>query len=258
MESQVSKIRNILIEVAAFTPGAALDAFHAGADRIELCSGYTEGGLSPSAATIAVVRENVSIPVHVMVRPRIGDFIYTHAEKEIMLRDIHYCKTQKIDGIVAGALNEDGDIDTEFTLEMVKAAQPMTFTFHRAFDICNSLPNALEKLINCGVNRVLTSGGESSCMAGIQRIEELLKMASNRIVILPGGGIKPENIERLIQVEGISEIHLSGKQLVKSKMSDHGKLSLTSKDEFDDYHWYEFDPSVLAAIRNKLDQITNI
>jgi copper homeostasis protein len=130
----------LLIEVAAFTPNAALAAYNAGADRIELCSGYAEGGLSPSAATILWVREKVAVPLHVMIRPRIGDFVYNEAEKEIMLRDIQFCKDQKVDGIVAGALTEEGEIDEDFTREMVKAANPMSFTFHRAFDLCNDLP----------------------------------------------------------------------------------------------------------------------
>lgn len=258
MDRPHKKPGRILVETAAFTPTAALAASQAGADRIELCSGYAEGGLSPSAATIAVVRESVSIPIHVMVRPRIGDFIYTHAEKEVMLRDIQYCKTQNINGVVAGALKHDGGIDTDFTLAMVKAAYPMTFTYHRAFDLIKSLPDGLEELINCGVKRVLTSGGESSCMAGLQRIESLLKLAGTHIIILPCGGINHENIDHIVKLEGISEIHLSGKQLVKSKMNYKGKLSLTSKAEVDDYHWYEFDPSMLATIRNKLDQIIKI
>ncbi len=255
MKRQLTKPGHILVEVAAFTPAAALAAYNAGADRIELCSGYAEGGLSPSAATIGFVREKVSIPIHVMVRPRIGDFLYTITEKEIMLRDIQYCKMHNIDGIVAGALNHDGDIDTDFTMTMVEAAYPMTLTFHRAFDLCRSLPDALEKLIKCGVKRVLTSGGASSCMAGLQQIENLQKQAGNRLMVLPGGGINHENIEHIAKLEGISEIHLSGKQLVKSKMDNHSKLSLTSRDEVDDYHWYEFDPSLLTAVRYKLDKI---
>lgn len=248
MESPTQPGENILIEVAAFTPNAALSAYKAGANRIELCSGYTEGGLSPSAATIMWVREKVPLPLHVMIRPRIGDFVYNEAEKEIMLRDIQFCKAHGIDGIVAGALTEEGEIDAGFTMEMVKAANPMSVTFHRAFDLCIDLTAALERLIKCGVHIVLTSGGEVNCIGGLQTIAQLLKQAEGRIVILPGGGINPENVSEIIRLKGINEIHLSGKILVRSKLKKHGKVSFTSTGEVDDYHWFECDPKVISAM----------
>ncbi|MBE0662261.1 MAG: copper homeostasis protein CutC [Bacteroidales bacterium] len=242
----------LLIEVAAFTPNAALAALKAGADRIELCSGYAEGGLSPSAATIMWVREKVAVPLHVMIRPRIGDFVYNEVEKEIMLRDIQFCKSYRIDGVVAGALIEEGDIDQDFTMKIVKAAYPMSVTFHRAFDLCRDLPAALEILIKCGVHRVLTSGGEANCIAGLQTIYGLLKQASGRIIILPGGGINLENVAEIIKLTGISEIHLSGKILVQSKLKKQSNVSFTSTGEVDDYHWFECDPRVISAMA-KLD-----
>jgi copper homeostasis protein len=243
----------LLIEVAAFTPNAALAAYKAGADRIELCSGYAEGGLSPSAATIMWVREKVTVPMHVMIRPRIGDFVYNEAEKEIMLRDIQFCKDHKVDGIVAGALTDEGEIDAGFTRELVKAAYPMSVTFHRAFDLCRDLPTALEGLIKCGVHRVLTSGGEANCIAGLQIIAELLKQAEGRIIILPGGGINPENVSKIFKLKGISEIHLSGKILVRSKMTKHSKISFTSAGEVDDNHWYECEPGIIETLRKKVE-----
>lgn len=242
----------LLIEVAAFTPNAALAACKAGADRIELCSGYAEGGLSPSAASIMWVREKVPLRLHVMVRPRIGDFVYNETEKEIMLRDIKFCKDHKVDGVVAGVLTTAGEVDAEFTKMMVEASHPMAFTFHRAFDLCNDLPAAIETLIQCGVQRVLTSGGEASCIAGLHTIDALLKQADGRIIILPGGGINPENVGKIIKLKGISEIHLSGKTLVQSKMTKHSKISFTSTGEVDDYHWYECEPGIIKTMRKKL------
>jgi copper homeostasis protein len=242
----------IIIEVASFTPNAAAAAYKAGADRIELCSGYAEGGLSPSAASILWVKENVPIPLHVMVRPRIGDFVYNETEKEIMLGDIQFCKEHQVDGIVAGALTTVGEVDAEFTKMMVEAAYPMSFTFHRAFDLCGDLPSALETLIQCGVQRVLTSGGEANCISGLKTIATLLEQVAGRIIILPGGGIKLENVNEIIKLKGINEIHLSGKQLVRSKMSKHSKVSFTSAGEVDDNNWYECDPEIIAALRKKL------
>lgn len=244
--------KRLIIEVAAFTPNAAEAAFHAGADRVELCSGFAEGGLSPSAATIIWVRERISIPLHVMLRPRIGDFVYNVAEKEIILRDIQFCKDHKVDGIVAGALDSNGEIDEDFTTEMVKVAHPLSFTFHRAFDLCANLADSLETLIRCGVHRVLTSGGEAYCMVGLKTIAGLLDQAADRIIILPGGGIIPGNVRELLKINGISEIHLSGKKLVQSEMRPKSKVSFTSKCEVNDYHWYEFDPEVIGKIRENL------
>lgn len=250
---QTMRVQNkIIIEVAAFTADAALAAYKAGADRIELCSGYAEGGLSPSAATIEWVRQNVYLPLHVMVRPRIGDFVYNATEKEIMLRDIKFCKDHKVDGVVAGVLTTAGEVDAEFTKMMVEASHPMVFTFHRAFDLCNDLPAALETLIQCGVQRVLTSGGEVNCIAGLHTIAMLLKHADGKIIILPGGGINPENAGEIIRLKGISEIHLSGKTLVQSKMTKHSKISFTSTGEVDDYHWFECDPGIIETMRKRL------
>ena len=242
----------ILIEVAAFTPNAALTAYKAGAHRIELCSGYAEGGLSPSAATILWVREKVPLQIHVMVRPRIGDFVYNETEKEIMLRDILFCKEHRVGGIVAGALTQEGEIDEDFVAEMVQAAYPMSFTFHRAFDVCRDLPAVLESLIRCGVHRVLTSGGKANCIAGLQTISGLLKQAKGRIIILPGGGINPENVNEIVGLKGINEIHLSGKKLVQSKMTKHSPVTFTSKDVVDDYRWFECEPVIIETLRKKL------
>jgi len=244
--------KRILIEVAAFTPNAAIAACEAGANRIELCSGYAEGGLSPSIATIAWVKENVPLPVHVMVRPRIGDFVYNPAEKQIMLRDIAYCRQQGVEGIVAGALLANAEIDECFTKELVQAAHPMQVTFHRAFDLCPNPDKALNVLLKCRVHRVLTSGGEKSCVEGLQTIKRLLEKAAGKIIIMPGGGINPGNIYEILALDGISEIHLSGKRLVQSKMNQNSGISLTSSGEVNDYHWYECDPEIIKQVKQGL------
>jgi copper homeostasis protein len=115
--------------------------------------------------------------------------------------------------------------------------------------------SALESLIKCGVHRVLTSGGEANCIAGLQTIEKLLKQAEGRIIILPGGGINPENVAEIIKLKGISEVHLSGKNLVRSKMKIHSKVSFTSTGEVDDYHWFECDPGVISAMAKSVSKI---
>ncbi len=244
----MGKSTSILVEIAAFTPNAAIVAQRAGAHRVELCSGYSEGGLSPSAGTIELVRKSISIPIHVMVRPRIGDFCYNADEKGCILSDIDYCKTVGVNGIVFGALTPLGKVDKEFAKLVVEFAYPMSVTFHRAFDLTQNLYNALDDLIFCGVNRVLTSGGKPNALEGIDTIAALVKQAKGQIVILPGGGITADNVQRLINGTGVRELHFSGKQLVKSQIETLPKLSLTSCGEVSDLEWYEASGKIIEKL----------
>ncbi len=222
---------DIAIEVAVFTPQAALVAAENGADRIELCSGYSEGGLSPSAGVIRRVRESITIPMHVMVRPRIGDFLYSDFEKEAILADIEFCKSVGADGIVTGALTEQGGIDTAFIKEVVAATAPLTVTFHRAFDICHDMYEGVSQLIECGVRRILTSGGKQTALEGAETIARLVKLAGDKLIILPGSGINPSNVHDLISRTAVREVHLSAKTLVASRMVKGREVSLTSDGE---------------------------
>jgi copper homeostasis protein len=229
----------ILVEIAVFTPSAAIAAAKAGANRIELCSGFSEGGLSPSAGTIMQVRQSVTIPIHVMIRPRIGDFVYNYLEKKCILNDIEFCKQYGIDGIVVGALTDQGMVDTDFIKQVVEVAKPMSVTFHRAFDLCPNLFMAMELLIGCGVSRILTSGGKTTVVDGIEVISNLVARANNRIVILPGGGVKAVNAKRIIEETQVKELHLSAKELVYSSMKSHSEVNFTSVGQVSDANWYE-------------------
>lgn len=244
--------QNVILEVASFTPSSALNAFAAGVGRIELCSGYSEGGLSPSTGTISYIRDHVSIPVFVMIRPRIGDFVYDDAEKEIILRDIEFCRKTGIDGVVTGALTPAGSPDKFFLKQVVQTASGLPVTFHRAFDLCADLPQAMEVLIECGVRRILTSGGKNSVPGGLETIRTLVKAASDRIIIMPGGGINVQNVKSIIRETGVSEIHFSGKELVTSPMHPKPGISLNSSGEVSDYNWYA---SSTVKIRDIIAQL---
>jgi copper homeostasis protein len=245
----MTKTNETLTEVAVFTPKSALIAASNGAHRIELCSGYSEGGLSPSAATILYVREKVKIPIYVMIRPRVGDFVYDEPEKEIILRDVEFCRQAGADGVVFGALTPDGEVDKDFTRKVVGSAAPLSVTFHRAFDLCNDLEKALEDLIECGIHRVLTSGGKQTAVEAIPEIARLVKLSRGRIIILPGGGIGPGNIREFISKTGVQEIHFSAKKLVKGNARVHENLSLTDDGKVNDYYRYECDPEIISMIR---------
>ncbi len=242
----------ILLEVAVFTPESALIAAKAGADRIELCSGYPEGGLSPAASTIKQVRKSVDCYLHVMVRPRIGDFLYTEYEKQIILDEIKYCKSINIDGVVVGALTTTGDIDENFISAIKETAYPMSVTFHRAFDISRDLFFSMDKLISCGIDRILTSGGENSAFDGRKTIAKLIKRAAGKIIVLPGGGITAKNVTELLATTKASEIHFSGKHLMVSRMNKLSKIKLSTSIDTDEYNWFECDYDIVKNMTDIL------
>jgi Uncharacterized protein involved in copper resistance len=243
----------IYIETAAFTPNAALDAANNGADRIELCSGFAEGGLSPSVGTIELVRESVSIPVHVLIRPRVGDFVYDRIELLAMEKEILTCKKMGVSGVVIGVLNGDTSINTEALKHLIDVARPMSVTFHRAFDQCAMPLDELQKLIDCSVNRVLTSGCKNSVMEGLPMLQQLVKTAGDKIIVLPGGGINPGNAKTIAETLGVKELHLSGKKLVESPMQGLSSLSLCSPNEVKDFSWYECNGENIRAIKKAFE-----
>jgi len=208
--------KNILLEICVFNTATAIAAAQAGADRIELCENYANGGTTPSYGYLKTIREKISIPVFPMIRPRGGDYFHTSDEVEIILKDILLCKELGFEGVVFGLLNQDGTIDKENTARLVAAAYPMEVTFHRAFDRCKLPYEALETLIECGCNRVLTSGQMPKVTDGINMVKKLVEQADNRIIILPGSGLNSNNVVDIIKETGVTEVHTSARIRVAS------------------------------------------
>lgn len=208
----------MIIEIAVFNLESAIVASNAGAHRIELCTAPAEGGLTPSAATMRLARKYVKIPIHVMIRPREGDFCYSEKEFETMLLDIAAAKIVGMDGIVAGVLNPDGTVDGKRTAMLVDAAAPMNVTFHRAFDMTNDQQKALEDIIEAGCARILTSGSMQTAPEGIGILAELVKQADNRISIMPGSGVNLQNVKQIAEITGAREMHLSARSFLPGKM----------------------------------------
>lgn len=206
------------LEVIAFNIESCKIAEHAGVHRIELCDNPGDGGTTPSMGFIRQARKNVSIELFPIIRPRGGDFLYTPDEFEIMLNDVKLCKEIGCDGIVSGILNADGTVDTERTAKLTELAYPMSVTFHRAFDRTLDPFEALEKIIDSGCERILTSGQQPTAMEGAGLIKSLIEKADNRIIIMPGSGVRSGNIKELIQLTGAREIHTSARKTEKSKM----------------------------------------
>jgi copper homeostasis protein len=178
-----------------------------------------EGGVTPSVGLIEAVRNNVSIPVNVLIRPRGGDFLYSDREFSVMRRDIDRAGEAGADAIVTGILNRDGTVDIERTALLAEYASPMSVTFHRAFDMSRDPAGALEDVIATGATRILTSGQSRSALEGAQIIRNLVTAAGNRIVIMPGGGIDEFNVALLATATGATEYHLSGRRESQSMMT---------------------------------------
>jgi copper homeostasis protein len=206
------------LEICADSVQSVIDAQDAGASRVELCDNLFEGGTTPSYGTIITARKNLAIGLHVLIRPRAGDFLYTDLEIDIMRRDIDLCGECGVDGIVFGILRQDGSIDIERSSELAGMARPMSVTFHRAFDMCTDPLSGLEDVIASGADRLLTSGQKNSAEKGSYLLRELVIQSGKRIIIMPGSGINEANIEAIAKITGANEFHLSARKVVESEM----------------------------------------
>ena len=208
----------MFIEICTDSLDSAWKAEQAGAGRIELCCHLPAGGLTPSFGMLQKCREIIHIPVHVLVRPRAGDFLYSDPELEVMKADIGMAKKLGFEGIVFGILTNQGFPDIQRIKEMVSLARPMKITFHRAFDCCADPHQALEELISCQIDYILTSGQKNEALEGAELIGTLVKQAGNRITIMAGSGINDQNIEKIRSITGVKEFHLSAKKETAGKM----------------------------------------
>ena len=208
----------VRIEIAAHCIESALAAQAGGADRVELFSNPFEGGVTPSEGLIAGARRALNIPLHVMIRPRGGDFHYSNHELEVMRNDIAVAQRLGANGVVFGLVNVDGMVDVVRTRELVNLAKPLAVTFHRAFDLCRDLHRAFEDVISCGADRVLTSGGEETALKGIPVLAKLVDIAACRIGIAAAGGIRPENAQQIVRQTGVQEVHAGLRSRLSSPM----------------------------------------
>ena len=248
---------NYIIEIATSDFATTKAAVDGGADRIELCANLAEGGTTPSYAHIKKCREAFNVLIYPIIRPRGGDFLYTKDEFEMMKNDVKLCKELGCDGIVIGLLNMDGTIDTTRTTELAELAYPIGVTFHRAFDRCKDPFVALEELIEAGCERILTSGQQLSVhnkesiinIKAVELIAELNKTADNRIIIMPGSGVRKENINLLAEKTGCTEFHSSLRDKIKSPMQFVHPGFKNSEESYTNNY---IDPKEVKALRKAL------
>jgi copper homeostasis protein len=236
-----------LLEIAANSLGSALAAQAGGADRVELCANLSEAGTTPSPGTLAVTRDRLHIPIYVLVRPRAGDFCYDHSDVEVMLRDIETCVTLGCDGVVIGALDLEGDVDVSVCRTLIAAAGPLGVTFHRAFDVARDQMRALQTIIELGCERVLTSGGETTALAGAGRIAEYVEQAGSRLAVMAGAGINATNIREVADRSHVHELHASARAM-------HTSPSRHRNDRLPELRadWWESDVSVVRAMADAM------
>ena len=241
-----------ILEICAGSVASAIAARDGGAQRIELCAALEVGGVTPSAGLIAEARKVEGLVLNVIIRPRGGDFLYDSHEIACMEEDIRTCRRIGVDGVVIGALTAEGDIDTATCKRLINAADGMSITFHRAFDMCRNPQKALEELIALGCHRVLTSGQAPTAEAGAALLGELVEQADGRIIIMPGCGVNSNNAARILQATGANEIHTSARKSVGSGMIYRNSSVSMGNSDSDEYARKETDVNEVRAIVNEI------
>ena len=244
----------IVLEICANSLASALEAQLGGADRVELCDNLMEGGTTPSYATLLKARELLQLQLYPIIRPRGGDFLYSELEFEIMREDIRLAKRLGCDGVVIGLLNRDGSIDTARTGQLVEEAWPLGVTFHRAIDMCRNPEEALETLIELGVERILSSGQRRTAPEGIDQLARWHKQAAGRIRIMAGSGVRPHNIADIRKRSGLEEFHSSAQRSLPSRMDYRNPEALMSEGG-SGYELQQTDREIVSALLTAAAQI---
>ncbi len=208
----------MVLEIAAFSLQDAIAAANAGADRIEMCCNYNEGGITYSHEILRQARQQIQLPIFPIIRPRAGNFIYSDDEFKIMQQDILFCKQLGFEGVVLGILNNDKTVDINKTNDLVALAHPLPVTFHRAFDETINPFQALEDIISCGCKRILSSGQKNTAIDGKELLQQLIHQAKERIIIIPGGGVRSNHIKELKEYTLAREFHSAAIQKNNSEI----------------------------------------
>ena len=246
--------RKMTLEVCVESVESALAAVEGGADRLELCADLIIGGTTPSPALFRAIRRRTDIPMHVMIRPRFGDFCYTESELEIMKDQIEEFRDLGAEGIVLGILKSDGSLDTEKMTELLACAEGMRVTLHRCFDMCRDPEKTLEEAVKLGVSIILTSGQKDRCVDGTELLRELQQKAAGRIIIQAGSGVEAGIIREVYEKTGICAYHMSGSRVYDSLMTYRKEGVSMGLPGFSEYEIRSTDCVKIREARRVLDQ----
>lgn len=250
-------MKNYLFEVCTNSVESCIAAQEGGANRVELCAGIPEGGTTPSYGEIAMAREVLTTTrLHVIIRPRGGDFLYSPIEIKTMLKDIEMARRLGADGVVFGCLTANGEIDVPVMEQLMEASEGLSVTFHRAFDVCRDASKALEQIINLGCDRILTSGQQATAELGIPLLKELRERAKGRITLLAGCGVNEKNICRIAKETGIQEFHFSARESIKSGMAY--KNEVVSMGGTVHISEYERNVTTVKRVKDTIGNLTSV
>lgn len=243
---------SILLEAPVFNVQAAMEAAQQGIDRLELCANFPEGGETPSAGMLRFLKTELDLPIFVMIRPRGGDFVYSSKELLVMKHDMQLLGDLGADGFVFGVLDPQGAVNESACEFLLRAAASKPCTFHRAIDASSNLQESLKKIMKLGFQRVLTSGGKNSLSEGLDQVVELLNLAKDQLIVMPGGGLKPSHVPALKATGYLKEIHASCK-LPKASSNQYTKPELSFSSTALDYSTiFGIDPAVVEAFKSAL------
>lgn len=243
-----------LLECCVDSVQSALLAEQGGADRLELCSNLVIGGTTPSLSLYEEIRKRSDIRIHVLIRPRFGDFLYSQEELAVIAGDIRRFRQASAQGVVIGCLTPDGELDMENMRVLMDAAQDMSVTLHRAFDMCRDPFRALEQARELGVNTILTSGQAQSCLEGVSLLEELAQKAGPDLTILAGAGIHADAVRLLLQKTSLTAFHMSGKRILESGMHYRNANVSMGLSGMSEYEIWQTDPEAVRQVRLLLEQ----
>ncbi len=241
-------MKSPILEVSIEGVDGLLVAQDNGVDRVELCASVLEGGITPSMGMVREALRRARVPVFVIVRPRGGDFLYSEVEFASMREDVIALRELGVPGVVSGCLTAAGEVDAERTAELLQLARPMSFTFHRAFDMVRDPAQALEVLISLGVDRVLTSGQRATAMEGLDNLKRLGQLAKGRIIVMPCGSLRATNIGQVCRETGLWELHFAAHKMESSGMTHrnpHVAMGGTAQDH--EYQRTVTDPMTVRA-----------
>lgn len=246
-----------VLEVCVETVASAIAAQRGGASRIELCSDLLEGGVTPGPGLISVIRSRLGIEIHVMIRPRAGDFIYSADEFAVMQRDMDEARRLGASGFVLGILTERGGVDVKRTRELVQQAEPLPVTFHRAIDMTPDPLAALEDVIATGASRVLSSGGAQNVLKGCEVLGKMHEAAGDRIAVMAGGGVTLRTVRQVLLSTGIREYHASLRKIEQSPADFHKQGIAMGERRDQEYLRYTTHEEDVRAMAKLLESIVD-